>query len=292
MTLRLPQAQVLDLAGPDAIAFAHAQFASDLRELAPGAWQWSAWLSPQGRVRALFRLLRVGDDTLRAVLSGGTAEELRHRLSPFVLRSKLRLDAAALDATGCFEEAEARALLGVLPAGGAIAQAPGRIGVPAGGPTPRWLVFGDADDAAGDDAAELARWRIADIDAGIVELSPPLQDRFLPAALGLDRLGAVSVRKGCYPGQEIVSRLHFRGGNKRWLHRLEFVADEPPPPGLVIATGDGAATGELLQSAWTRRPQGVALAVLPGLPAGVELAAASTASGKFRVVSRVLDASD
>jgi hypothetical protein len=61
---------------------------------------------------------------------------------------------------------------------------------------------------------------LEDIRAGIPEIGIELRDQFLPQWLGLDRLGAVSVRKGCYPGQEIMARLHFKGGNKRSLYRI------------------------------------------------------------------------
>jgi folate-binding Fe-S cluster repair protein YgfZ len=49
--------------------------------------------------------------------------------------------------------------------------------------------------------------------------------------LGLDRLGAVAFDKGCYPGQEIAARLHYRGGHKRQLGRLRGGA--PLPVGEV-----------------------------------------------------------
>lgn len=283
---------MLVLRGPDAVAFAHAQFASDLRELATGAWQWSAWLSAQGRARALFRLLRVGGDELHVVLSGGTAEELRRQLAPFVFRSKVSFEVVSASAIGCFGETEAQALLGALPGADDVVQARGRIGVRVGATVPRWLVLGEANDAPPADPAALDRWRAADIEAGIVELDPTLQDRFLPAALGLERLGAVGVRKGCYPGQEIVARLYFKGGNKRWLHRLEFVADQLPVPGMALAGSDGLTVGEVLQAAWTALPKGIALAALPELAPGVALAGASTVVADFRVVSAIRIASD
>ena len=60
----LPDHALLTLEGRDAIAFAQAQCMSDVAALADGQWQWSGWLSPKGRVQALFALLRVGPETL------------------------------------------------------------------------------------------------------------------------------------------------------------------------------------------------------------------------------------
>jgi folate-binding Fe-S cluster repair protein YgfZ len=103
--------------------------------------------------------------------------------------------------------------------------------------------------------------------------------------MNLERLGAVSVRKGCYPGQEIVARLYFKGGNKRWLHHVEFNAAELPPPGTVLGTD--AESGELLNTAWTAAPHGLGLATLPDASVGRSLAAAALPGAVFRVVSAV-----
>src|SRR5262249_42502585 len=157
--------------------------------LASGQWQWSAWLSAQGRVRALFRLLRTGDDALRAMLRGGTAEEFRRQLSPFVLRSKLRLDVAPVpQAFGCFEVSDVRRLLGRVRAGRNIVVAEGRTGIGVDDQASRWIVFGKFDEPqATAQAPAISRWRAADIVAGLAELAPGQEDRFVPAALGLGR---------------------------------------------------------------------------------------------------------
>ena len=69
----LDRAELIEISGADAIAFAHAQFASDVAGLDVGAWQWSAWLNAQGRTRAVFALLRVAPDHLLLWLPLGGA---------------------------------------------------------------------------------------------------------------------------------------------------------------------------------------------------------------------------
>ncbi|MFP3435536.1 hypothetical protein SB781_37885, partial [Paraburkholderia sp. SIMBA_061] len=81
---------VVALEGPDAIAFAQAQFANDLAALPTGQWQWNAWLTAKGRVLAIFMLCRVADQTLWLVLADGRAETLATQLQRFVFRRKLR----------------------------------------------------------------------------------------------------------------------------------------------------------------------------------------------------------
>jgi folate-binding protein YgfZ len=230
MMISLPDLQLLEIAGADAVNFAHAQFSSDVRALTDGAWQWSAWLSPQGRVRAFFQLVRDDHEHLRLLLRGGDPATLRAALAPYVLRAKVYLRIS--DAT-------------VL---GAYAPAAGALALP--GSPARWVMAGESAAGAADisDGAREA-WRLADIRAGLPVLAASLQDQLLPQWLGLDRLGAVSVKKGCYPGQEIMSRLHFKGGNKRSLYRIGLAGRDLPPVGATLTQTGGGEIGSIIMAA-------------------------------------------
>jgi hypothetical protein len=159
---------------------------------------------------------------------------------------------------------------------------------------PRWYAFGKtAPHSIIDDSPDAVnRWRAADIDADFVAFDDTQIERFLPNSLGLRKLCAISLGKGCYPGQEIIARLHFKGGNKRWLHRLEFTAGELPASGTIVEVANDPAGGEILNAAWSDKPRGIALAVLPELAAGTVLRSASTPVTTFRVVSIIDRAND
>jgi len=88
-------------------------------------------------------------------------------------------------------------------------------------------------------------------------------EQFTPHMLNLDLLGAVSVDKGCYPGQEIVARTHFRGATKRRLMRFE--STEPVSPGDKVSDGE-RDVGEVLNTVGTDL-----LAVVPTDKAGAAL---------------------
>lgn len=213
------RASLLTLEGPDALAFAHAQFTSDVLALEPGQWQWSAWLDARGRVQGLLQLARVDDTTLVALLRGGSAARTGERLGRFVFRSRVRL--AAQDA--------------LTPRGGQ--------------PLPAFRHASDADmqvfglgerslvlagPGAGDDD-----WMLAAIRHGEPWLPDAFLDTLLPPALGLRRLDAISLVKGCYPGQEIAARLHYHGGHKYALAHLRLprhvepgTSTAPPGPGM------------------------------------------------------------
>jgi folate-binding protein YgfZ len=242
--IAFPEPQVLEIAGADAIGFSHAQFSNDVRALSNGDWQWNAWLSPQGRIRAFFCLLRDSDQRLRLLLRGGSAEELRAALTPYVLRTKVTLHVIAdLGVLGSYDKGDVGSDAIALP------------GVPS-----RWLILRDSPAASAADA-ELERWRLADIRAGLPEVAEALRDQLLPQWLGLDRLGAISVRKGCYPGQEVMSRLHFKGGNKRSLYRLTLSATTLPAAGTDICTGT-ETVGQIISAAHAGAGQVEALASL------------------------------
>ena len=74
------------------------------------------------------------------------------------------------------------------------------------------------------DESELERLRVL---AGTPRWGHEIDDRILPAEAGLDER-AISFTKGCYPGQEPVARLHYRGRANRGLRVLEIEGDELP----------------------------------------------------------------
>jgi tRNA-modifying protein YgfZ len=195
-------AHVISIEGPDAIAFAHNQFTSSVTGLPPGQWQFSSWLDAQGRVRALFHLARTGNDTLLIVLRGGSAHDFADALRRFIFRSRvtLTIKEGLNIATGAalplhvFDMEKDVMQLGCGTHSIHIAAERG----------------GDRD------------WHLAQLREGWAWLPDDALNELTPPALSLHRLGAIALDKGCYPGQEIVARLHYRGGNKRHLHRVEI----------------------------------------------------------------------
>lgn len=93
------------------------------------------------------------------------------------------------------------------------------------------------------------QWRLAGIRAGLPQVYPETHEVFVAQMLNLDLLGGVSFEKGCYTGQEIIARTHFRGAIKRRMFR--FASSHPPPaPGTRILVGDQHA-GDVVDAAAT-----------------------------------------
>jgi folate-binding protein YgfZ len=82
----------------------------------------------------------------------------------------------------------------------------------------------------------LEEWRLEQLRAGVPEIFGAQSEQFTPHMLNLDLLDAVSLDKGCYTGQEIIARTHYRGATKRRLHRFE--SSEPVSPGDKVSEGE------------------------------------------------------
>ena len=194
-------AQAIFLEGPDAIAFAHNQFTSPATALPVGRWQFSSWLDAQGRVRHLFHLARIDEERLLLILRGGNAADFAEALRRFVFRSRVNISVAEGSLAG--ESAMPMHHVSM------------RDGV---------IVLGCDSHAMqwGNNVVDSHAWELEQLHAGWPWLPNAALNELLPPTLSLHRLGAVALDKGCYPGQEIVARLHYRGGNKRHLHRVEL----------------------------------------------------------------------
>lgn len=244
---------VIAVSGPDAVKFLHAQCMSDVASLEPGHWQWSGWLTPKGRVIALFALLKLDEHTLWLLPPDADPAALAAQLRRFVFRSKavieVRDDVAAAGAFGASPQA-----VGARFSGNAAAGVELDLGGDGGA---RTLRIGRTP--AAEDPVALARWMRFDLEHGLPRLPASQAEQWTPQMLSLERLRAFSVKKGCYPGQEIVARTHFLGQAKRGLVMLEAEA----PLAVADEVGDGGKALGTVVSAVEGASGVLALAVLP-----------------------------
>ncbi len=90
---------------------------------------------------------------------------------------------------------------------------------------------------------------LARLRTGSAEVVAETSDLFIPQMLNLDALGYISFKKGCYTGQEIVARAHYRGAVKRRMHHLQLEAAALPTPGDPIQDSGGKAIGNIASAA-------------------------------------------
>lgn len=219
MQTPLLDSELFELTGIDAIAFAQSQFMNDVHTLQVGDWQWSGLLNAKGRLIAFFALFRADEHKLIAWLPTGGGEALRTHLQRFVFRSKVRLsiltDWNVVAEIGAVDPDVIDHQLEFPPC-------------PDG--TPRRLILTPTSvELPIADSTLVTRWRRADIELGVpyITAGSSNSEQFVPQWLSLDRLSAFSLKKGCYPGQEIVARMHYLGQSKREARMVSGEGDAP-----------------------------------------------------------------
>lgn len=237
--------------GADTQSFLNGQLSNDLRRLDATHSQLASWCSPKGRMLAVFRLSRRGDDTLLQ-LPSSLLETILKRLKMFVLRAKVTLDNADVElvsfgVSGPDAGRILRDATGFAP--GAIDGSETRDEITVinlAGPHPRFEIIAPTDAAMKLWSNLKARatpvgapvWAWLDIMAGIPVVHPETSEAFVPQMANLEIVGGVNFKKGCYPGQEIVARMQYLGRLKQRMYRAHVEADMPPKPGDAVFAPD------------------------------------------------------
>jgi folate-binding protein YgfZ len=110
--------------------------------------------------------------------------------------------------------------------------------------------------------AGLDVWEIARVEAGRPEWGIDIDDTTIPQEANFDELDAISYTKGCYIGQEVVARVHFRGHVNRHLRGLRAASSEAPPTGAQLIDASGNHVGDVRSSVASPRLGGIALAMV------------------------------
>ena len=136
---------------------------------------------------------------------------------------------------------------------------------------------------AGDDALTIAR-----IEAGYPEWGVDMDDTTIPQEANFDELHAISYTKGCYTGQEVVARVHFRGHVNRHLRGLGYLADGGAiPRGAELLDETGKVVGDVRSSAVSPRLGGIAIAMVRR-----EIALGATLTARWRSGADATPAAD
>jgi tRNA-modifying protein YgfZ len=220
-------------AGRDTVGYLQSMLTNDVEGLTPGAGAYALLLTPKARVIADVDVFRL-DDAVVLACAPAARDALLETLVRARFRKKVELE----------------------PSGHAVvwgdgAAALARMPTPAGALA---LTDGPPTATEPDDA-----WQIARVEAGMPAFGVDFDGEMMPAEAGVVER-AISFTKGCYPGQEPVARLHYRGHANRGLRGLAFEGD-PPPPGTPV-TLDGRPVGRTGSAVRSPRLGPIGLAVL------------------------------
>jgi folate-binding protein YgfZ len=115
--------------------------------------------------------------------------------------------------------------------------------------------------SAGAKPAGLAAWEIARVEAGRPEWGLDIDDGTIPQEGNLEELHAISFTKGCYVGQEVVARIHFRGHVNRHLRGL-LCGEQLPPMHSALQDAAGKVVGDVRSTVQSPRLGAIALAMV------------------------------
>ncbi len=218
---------VLEFSGHDAGQFLQGQLTADLAGISPDSARFAACCNPAGRV--LGTLLITGEnDRMLVICAASLAQTLSDWLARYILRAKVSivhredLQVCGLEGT---ESPDCDYVLFNSVAGRYAA-----------------LPSASASEQLAQADGKIEAWRSQEVLAGTAWLNTATSAQFLPQMLGMEAIGALSFRKGCYPGQEVIARTHYLGKLKR--HPLVCLVDGQLPVEAMneveLTGGDGA----------------------------------------------------
>ena len=281
--IHLEDAGIVRVSGADAVKFLQGQLSNDVSKLGALQSQLAGLHNPQGRTIALLRLVQWNADDILAVLPRELAPVVAMRLAKYVLRAKVKV----------VDESAAWRTVGLIGAGptdggtdlpgsvGAQVHAEGTVFVRVGDQPARWLML---SPSSADVVSPLldytptdrATWQRLEVASGQPQVLAATSEEFVAQMLNLDAMNAIAFDKGCYTGQEVIARAHYRGRVKRRMQR--FVSRQPCQlsPGDSGELTDGRTFKVVLSAQLADgRCDFLAVAAMPGAATAAGAAAAS-----------------
>lgn len=226
---------VISFKGEDSKRFLQGQITADIEQVTQNQARLTATCTPQGRMRSLFVLVALADDHFLGLLPNELVQPTLETLTKFAVFYKTTLEDVTEQWAILGSKCEASEPLQVTHEGKHISIS--------------WYDNRQIQVFPAENAVKFAeefehqilpfdKWQIEDICAGIPRLFTSTVDVFLPHNLNLPELSAVSFNKGCYTGQEVVARMHYKGKLKSHMRLLLGKDDRCPEPGSTVIADD------------------------------------------------------
>ena len=265
--IKITNLDVIVIKGKDAETFLQGQITNDIKLIKDEEKAiYAGYCSPKGRLIAFFLIIKVWDNYF-LFCPTSISDEISKKLSMYILRSKVELEKTP-DNTSYFsfyggskEEETFKNSGGIVPnnlmqiiqqshkdsksAFFSVTKLPGK--------NDRYFVLGNnktikdiySDVYPNQGGLDSNSWDKSDIESKIPNIFTETQDKFIPQSLNLDLINAISFKKGCYTGQEIVARTHYLGKPKRRMYLGSVNVDKPPKLGDAVTT-DGNKVGQII----------------------------------------------
>ena len=223
---------LLEISGEDSEKFLQGQLTCDLAIMPEGGVQLGAVCNNKGRVYASFRVLKT-NGCFHLAMQPGMLAITQKNLAKYIPFYKARMQDSGdrfhrAGLAGPLAEEHLKAIVPALPPAGQSLVTPHGLLLNLGGAVPRYELWTEPEDKPVQDYGGLEQappeaWMALDVAAGIFLINPDDVELYTPEEINLDLAGFISFDKGCYTGQEIVARMHYRGkaGKRLFLVSME-----------------------------------------------------------------------
>ena len=223
--------RALTVHGSDACAFIQSQVTLDLESSQTSRFYPAAWCDAKGRAICVM-LIAGRQDHVMVVLPESQAETVLGRLQMFSIGRDVKLSGPQT-IQACIQRDNSEAAL-----------------------DSEWYqlsydtersirikttTLSHEQESKATDPSLDQQWITADLAYGFPWLAAETSGLFIPQMLGLEALEGLSYHKGCYPGQEVIARVHYRGKVTRKTMGFEIIGGEAVEPGIEFKLGDQKA---------------------------------------------------
>jgi folate-binding protein YgfZ len=221
MRILLKNRSLLKISGNDAEEFLQKQFTNDIKKLDSKNVQFNAYCQHQGKVIAFFWVVRMGEDFLLS-FPDDLLSKVKSRLQMFVIMSDVIIEdiSDSYSQIGLINEMQSNSFC----------------------INDKLSILIEARNNQHDSIMkDNNAWTRVCIDSLLPDVYSITSEKFVPQMLNLDidEIG-VNFSKGCYPGQEVVARLHYLGSAKRRLFSFEADQEMKVGDSLYCATSKAA----------------------------------------------------
>ncbi len=230
---------LLKVSGKESFDFLQGQLTNDLKNVNHETAQLSAYCDPKGNILTTFLVFKIADNFYLS-FDFSLKDMIQKRLTMFVMRSKVAITDVADDLihigfAGDFAHLALQRLLSTkvkkdYQTAQLASESMSATVVKVPGPYHRYEIFATAEEMQliwkklknNSDTTNSADWKLLDIVYGMPSLNSETQGKFIAQFFNLDKLEAISFKKGCFPGQEIIARIHYRGKVTKRMIRIHF----------------------------------------------------------------------
>ena len=267
--------RIITVSGPDASTLLQGQLTCDINILEQGQWVIGSHCNAQGRMISNFIAAKLNEDTIGLRVHISIADSALAALQKYAIFSKVTLTLSDLIALA-FKESN---ISDQKPFKGEVIHQHYTQEL---GATRLCYVWGtqaesveqetwqelwvapDSDVlshfhfAENDQSEDLSSWHTSKVNMGMADVQAATQEKHLPQAFNLDILEGISFKKGCYTGQEVIARVHYKGRSKQRVHLatigLDSAGSNDIDVGQAIFDSNGKNIGMIIDKAYGSSP--------------------------------------